>query len=140
MNHESFSILKIKNAWYWWAMQLNPCTKSAMPFNFQFKIEMEKDIFAHFNFYFKHENWKMIKLFQFALSVHGLFFKPCIQTSRFYLTGGMTNLYSFIQSSLEGSFNELFFSDASLWNQYKFIAFNIFSYNILIIYCININI
>ena len=37
-----------------------------VPFNFQFKIEMEKGIFAHFNFYFRIENWKMIKIFQFS--------------------------------------------------------------------------
>ena len=38
-----------------------------VPFKFQFKIEMEKDIFGHFNFYFKIENWKMIKFFQFSI-------------------------------------------------------------------------
>ena len=31
--------------------------------------------------------------------------------------------------------SDLFFSDASLQNQYKFIAFNIFSCKTLIIYC-----
>ena len=45
----------------------------------------------------------------------------------------MTNLYSFIGGSLEWPFSELFLSD--VWNQYKFMAFNIFSCNILIIYC-----
>ena len=38
-----------------------------VPFNFQFKIEIKKDIFAHFIFYFKIENWKMIKNFQFSI-------------------------------------------------------------------------
>ena len=48
----------------------------------------------------------------------------------------MTNHYSFIRSSLEWLFSELFLSDASLWNQYKFIVFNIFSCNIFyMIYC-----
>ena len=38
-----------------------------VPFNFQFKIEMEKDIFAHFNFYFKIElkNDKIFSIFIF---------------------------------------------------------------------------
>ena len=48
----------------------------------------------------------------------------------------MTNHYSFIRSSLEWLFSELFLSDVSLWNQYKFIVFNIFSCNIFyMIYC-----
>ena len=47
----------------------------------------------------------------------------------------MTNLYSFIQSLLEWPFSELFFSGGWLWNQYKFIAFNIFSSRIFIISC-----
>ena len=58
---------------------------------------------------------------------------------RFYLSEGMTNLYPFIRGSWERSFSELFLFDALLWNQYKFIAFNIFlcrisiiSWNILI--------
>ena len=37
----------------------------------------------------------------------------------------MANLYSFIPGSLEWLLSELFLSDASLWNQYKFIAFNL---------------
>ena len=55
----------------------------------------------------------------------------------FYLTGGITNLYSIIRGSMEWPFSELFLflSDASLYNQYKFIAFNILSWIILIIYC-----
>ena len=54
-----------------------------------------------------------------------------------YLTGGMTrtNIYSFIRRLLDWPFSELFFSDTSLWNQYKFIAFDIFSCKILIISC-----
>ena len=47
----------------------------------------------------------------------------------------MTNLYPFIRGSLEWSFSELFFSDVSLWNQSKYIAFSIFSCRILIIFC-----
>ena len=43
----------------------------------------------------------------------------------------MTNFYPFTRGSLERSFNELFFSDASLWNQHKFIVFNISSCRIL---------
>ena len=38
-------------------------------------------------------------------------------------------------SLLKRLFSELFFSDASLWNQYKFIVFNILSCGILIISC-----
>ena len=34
-----------------------------VPFNFQIKIKIEKDIFVHFNFYFKIENWKTIYYF-----------------------------------------------------------------------------
>ena len=49
------------------------------------------------------------------------------ESRKFYLTGDMTNLYPFIQSSLEWPFNELFFANVLLWNQYKHIAFNIFS-------------
>ena len=29
---------------------------------------MEKDIFAHFNFYFKIENWKVKTFFQFSIT------------------------------------------------------------------------
>ena len=47
----------------------------------------------------------------------------------------MTNLYPVIWGSLERSFIELFFSDASFWCQYRFIAFNIFLCRILIIFC-----
>ena len=47
----------------------------------------------------------------------------------------MTKLYSFIRGSLEWRFSELFFFDAPLMNQYKFIAFNIFSCKILKISC-----
>ena len=38
----------------------------------------------------------------------------------------MTNLDPFAQASFEWPFNELFFSDVSLRNQYKYIASNIF--------------
>ena len=47
----------------------------------------------------------------------------------------MTNLYSLIWGLLEWLFSELFLSNASLRDQYKFIAFNIFLCNILIINC-----
>ena len=52
---------------------------------------------------------------------------------RFYLTGDMTNLYPFIQGSLEWPFSELFSANVSLWNKYKYIALNIFTCRILII-------
>ena len=45
----------------------------------------------------------------------------------------MTNLYPLIQGSLEWPFSELFTANVSLWNQYKYIEFNIFSCKILII-------
>ena len=51
---------------------------------------------------------------------------------RFCLTGDMANLYSFIQVSLEWPFSELVSANVSLWNQCKYIAFNIFSCRILI--------
>ena len=60
----------------------------------------------------------------------------CLNSRRFYLTGSITNFYSFIRGSLKWPFCELFVSDVSLWNQYKFIAFNIFSCIIFIIYCL----
>ena len=34
----------------------------------------------------------------------------------FYLTGDITNLYPFIQGSLESQYSELFSPNASLWN------------------------
>ena len=46
----------------------------------------------------------------------------------------MTNLFPFIQGSLEWPFSELFSANVSLWNQYKYIEFNIFSCRILIAY------
>ena len=52
---------------------------------------------------------------------------------RFYLTGDMTNLYQFIQGSLEWPFSELLSVNASLGNQDKYIAFDIFLGRILII-------
>ena len=69
-------------------------------------------------------------------------------TRRFYLTGDMTNLfYPFIQGSLEWPFSEVFSANLSLWNQCKYIAFNIFScriltvsYKILIITGLNVTI
>ena len=40
-----------------------------VPFNFHFKIAMEKNIFGHFNYYFKIENWKRKKSLNFQLPV-----------------------------------------------------------------------
>ena len=54
---------------------------------------------------------------------------------RFYLTRDMTNLYPFIQDLLEWRFCDLFSSNVLLWNQYKYIAFSIFSWQMLIISC-----
>ena len=45
----------------------------------------------------------------------------------------MTNLYPFIQGSLEWPFSELINTNLLLWNQYKYIAFNILSCKTLII-------
>ena len=45
----------------------------------------------------------------------------------------MTNLYLFVQGLLEWPFSELFSVNVSLWNQYKYVAFNIFTCRILII-------
>ena len=61
-------------------------------------------------------------------------FQRCINVVlaiRFYLTGDMRKLYPFIQVLLERPCSELFFADASLWNQYHSIAFNIFSCRVL---------
>ena len=44
----------------------------------------------------------------------------------------MKNLYPFIQGWLEWPFSELFSANVSLWNQYKYITFNIFSCSIVI--------
>ena len=45
----------------------------------------------------------------------------------------MTNLYLFVQGLLEWPFSELFSVNVSLWNQYKYVAFNIFSCRIVFI-------
>ena len=45
----------------------------------------------------------------------------------------MKTLYPIIQRLLELPFSELFSASKLLWNQYKYIAFNIFSCKILII-------
>ena len=50
-----------------------------------------------------------------------------------YMPGDNTNLYSFIQGSLEWLVRELFSADISLYNHYKYIVFNIFSCRIVII-------
>ena len=67
----------------------------------------------------------------FALSIHNM--STLVSTIRFYLTGDMTNLYPFIQCWLEWPFSASFSANVSLWNHYKYIAFNIFSWRILII-------
>ena len=51
----------------------------------------------------------------------------------FYFTGDVTNLHPFIQDSLELPFSELFSANVTLWNQYKYIAYNILSCRILVI-------
>ena len=56
-----------------------------------------------------------------------------IKSSRFFLTGNMAYLYPFIQGWLEWTFIESFSANVSLWNQYKYVAFNISSCRILII-------
>ena len=60
-------------------------------------------------------------------------FWSVVTPRRFYLTVGMMNVYSFIPGLLEWLFSELFSANVSLWNQYKYISFNIFSSRILII-------
>ena len=60
-------------------------------------------------------------------------FWSVVTQRRFYLTVGMMNVYSFISGLLEWLFSELFSANVSLWNQYKYISFNIFSSRILII-------
>ena len=53
---------------------------------------------------------------------------------RFYLIGDMTNhFYPFIRGLLEWPFSEVFSANLSLWNQCKYIAFNIFSCRILLV-------
>ena len=52
-----------------WKIEQFSIRAPKVPVNFQFKIEIEKDIFGHFNFYFKIENWKMIKFFQFSIII-----------------------------------------------------------------------
>ena len=56
-----------------------------------------------------------------------------IKARAFNLKGDMTNLYPFIQGSLEWPYSELFSANVSLRNQYKSIRFNIFSCRIMII-------
>ena len=51
----------------------------------------------------------------------------------FYFTGDVTNLHPFIQGSLELPFSELFSANVTLWNQYKYIAYNILSCRILVV-------
>ena len=65
-----------------------------------------------------------------------LFYNSLLIPRRFYLTWDTANLYQgyslFIQGSLEWQFSELFSANLSLWNQFEYIAFNIFSCRILI--------
>ena len=67
------------------------------------------------------------------MSTCGIKVRTSFIQSRFYLTGDMTNLYQFIQGSLEWPFSELLSANVSLWNQYKSIAFRFFSCRILIV-------
>ena len=62
-----------------------------------------------------------------------LFLLQLIWPRRLYLAGDIANLCSFIQGLLEWPFSKLFSSDELLRNQYKYIAFKIFSCRILII-------
>ena len=64
---------------------------------------------------------------------HPSIFKSLIIPRKFYLKGDVTNLYSFIQGLLEWPFSELLSANVSLWNQCKYIAFNIFLCRIFII-------
>ena len=64
---------------------------------------------------------------------HLLFLLQLIRPRRFYLAADMTKLHSVIQGSLKWPFRDICFSDVLLWNQYKYIAFNILSCRILII-------
>ena len=56
-----------------------------------------------------------------------------LKARTFYFAGDITNLYPYIQGSLEWAFSELFSANLSLWNQYKYIKVNIFSSRILIV-------
>ena len=56
-----------------------------------------------------------------------------IKARTFNLKEDMTNLYPFIQGSLEWPYSKLFSANVSLRNQYKSIRFNIFSCRIVII-------
>ena len=47
--------------------------------------------------------------------------------------GNFSRSYPFIQVSLEWRFSELFSANVSLWSQYKYIAFNIFSCTVVIV-------
>ena len=58
---------------------------------------------------------------------------PIIITNKILLDRRYDELLSFSQVSLGWPYSELFFFDISLWNQYKYIAFNIFSCRILIV-------
>ena len=62
-----------------------------------------------------------------------LFLLQLIWPRRFYLTGDMTNFCSFIHLFNLWPFSELFFTDVQLFNQFKYIACNIFSCMIFII-------
>ena len=77
----------------------------------------------------------LVKIFTDKIVVLSIFSKLtirpalCFNASKvFYLTGDITNLYPFIRGSLEWLYSELYSSNASLWNQYKHIAFIPFFY------------
>ena len=68
----------------------------------------------------------------FFVSLENIFWEA---VRRFYLSTGINNFYPFIGDSLKRSLSEIFFSDASLLNQYKVIAFKISLSIILVISC-----
>ena len=68
----------------------------------------------------------------FFVSLENIFWEA---VRRFYLSTGINNFYPFVGDSLKRSLSEIFFSDASLLNQYKVIAFKISLSIILVIFC-----
>ena len=55
--------------WNWDIKQSESIRALKVPFNFQFKIEMEKRIFAHFNFNLKLKIEKRYFFFKFQFSI-----------------------------------------------------------------------
>ena len=75
-------------------------------------------------------HWKTLIALGLGVSQSWIFL---FLSRKFYVTVDMTNLCPFIQGSLESSFSELFSANVSVWNQYKYIAFNIFWCRLFII-------